>query len=104
VGVIALDVLAAKREKATTPTSDHTPVSTRHPCLGRGVPRSSDVVVALLRELCDGSEDVYGQRELLRLVLEHVAAGGIVTIHCGDIVLTWTDGGASRRVAAGHRA
>jgi hypothetical protein len=46
--------------------------------------------------------DVLPQRLLLRVVLDHIADGGIVVRHGGDLVLTWTDGGASRRLAAGH--
>ena len=53
---------------------------------------------ALHDELLDRDEDVYQSRELLRVVLEHVRDGGIVIQHAGHIVLTWPDGGASRRV------
>jgi len=56
----------------------------------------------VLEELADDLADVPGSREALRMVLEHLADGGIVIRHAGDYVLTWPDGGMSRRLAAGH--
>lgn len=39
-----------------------------------------------------------GSRVLLRLVLEHIADGGIVLPIDGEIVLTWADAGVSRQI------
>jgi hypothetical protein len=52
--------------------------------------------------LCGELDAVPTERELLLHVLEHVCDGGIIIVHDGSLVFTWPDGGASRRIAAGH--
>lgn len=71
----------------------------RHPA--GGVPRYNDpsaLVADLQRLVCEGEDE----GRLLQMVLEHVSSGGIVIRHAGSLVLTWPDGGVSRRLAAGH--
>lgn len=91
-----------RREKATTEHSADTPDPDSHRLPVGGVSRYGAVVAALVEQLRDDDLDVYESRELLRVVFDHVRDGGIVIQHCGSLVLTWPDGGASRRIAAGH--
>ena len=60
---------------------------------------NTELVIDELAELLSCDDD---ERELLRQVVEHYAAGGICLWHDGGIVYTWTDGGVSRRMAAGE--
>lgn len=97
-----LDFWLSERDNATTRRSEHCPDlgPTRRP--GRGSAAYDDDVaelVDILSGLCSASED---ERRLLQVVLEHLSAGGIAIRHAGDVVLTWPDGGVSRRIATGE--
>jgi hypothetical protein len=94
--------MTQKREKATTQHSEHAPREDPPQSSAGGAPRYSSVATALVHELHELADDVYGERELLRQVVQHVADGGIIIVHAGSLVFTWPDGGASRRIQAGH--
>jgi hypothetical protein len=67
-----------------------------------GAPRTSPNVALVVDHLAWVLDADPDERELLRDVVTHYAAGGIVLFHDGSLVFTWTDGGVSRRRAAGH--
>lgn len=94
-----LDFRCTRSHAATTEHSNQTPgEAARHPSGG------------LLREYHGLDADLYDAlleqvqlaevpRELLRLVIEHVQDGGIIIQYAGSLVLTWPDGGVSRRLS-----
>lgn len=86
------------RDNATTQHGEDTPGLGHHhrPELG-GVPRDP-ITVECADELLEYLAESAGPRLLLQCVLQHVADGGIIIEHDGGLVLTWPDGGASRRV------
>lgn len=96
-----LDTERCVRDKATTQPSEHDPESPRPATRTRGRAAyryiSSAAFDALARELCDTE----AERRLLQAVWDHLEDGGIIIFHGGDVVLTWADGGMSRRLAAG---
>lgn len=75
-------------------TPDRQPA--RHPV--GGVPRDDPRLAEWADALELERERVHESRHLLQMVSDHVADGGIVIWHDGSVVLTWPDGGISRRV------
>ena len=93
-----VDTRCDRRDNATTEHSADSPErpATRPPRLG--LSRDGERVRGLFETICERWVTVPGERELLLLILEHVADGGIVIEHAGEFVLTWSDGGVSRRL------
>jgi hypothetical protein len=82
----------------TEPSADTPELEPATATRAGGVPRNytdSACADALLEYLAESA----GPRLLLQLVLDHVADGGIIIEHDGGLVLTWADGGASRRLS-----
>lgn len=97
-----LDIDRCVCDKADTQSSDDTPPgrSTHHP--RGGVTRNRLITEAALAALTSALCDTADERRLLQTAWDHVADGGIIIWHGGELVLTWPDGGASRRIANGH--
>lgn len=83
---------AVTEHRADTPTEG----ATRHP--SGGVPRSGPISTRDADVLLEYLANSAGPGLFLRLIIEHVADGGIIIEHAGGLVLTWPDGGASRRI------
>lgn len=94
----AVDSLRSERDGATTQHSEDTPGLDSHRLDAGGVPRSDTIDAACADALLEYLAESAGPRLLLQCIIEHVADGGIIIEHDGGLVLTWTDGGASRRV------
>jgi hypothetical protein len=86
-------------DNADTEHSAHTPELSQSAGGARGCAASDDGTARLVRELAAELHLEQGERELLRLVLEHVATGGIILYESEGIVLTWPDGGVAHRLA-----
>lgn len=83
---------------ATTEHCADTPGASVHRHPSGGVPRHDYIDTACADALLEYLAESAGPRLLLQLVLDHIADGGIIIEHDGGLVLTWPDGGASRRI------
>lgn len=98
-----LDFSADRRDNAKTEHSADIPDRGRTARPSAGDVSRYDALDDAVGLLADILCETDFERALLRDVLDHIAEGGIVISHGGDLVFTWTDGGVSRRAEARAR-